>query len=159
MSKNIDALEIVKDIVENHFAYLKEELPLLKGLVNKLLKVHYDDCKEELVNVHRAFGRVENELELGFVKKQIDLFPSLWDYIKKDEKDLLSHIKSLILEINEDNMLVLNALEKLEMATNNYTMPASGCQTYESTYKRLSDLDTRVRESIKKEESIYKDFI
>ena len=87
MSKNIDALEIVKDIVENHFAYLKEELPLLKGLVNKLLKVHYDDCKEELVNVHRAFGRVENELELGFVKKQIDLFPSLWDYIKKDEKD------------------------------------------------------------------------
>lgn len=159
MTKNINDLELIKDIVESHFAYLKEELPILKGLVNKLLRVHYDDCKEELVNVHRAFGRVENELELGFVKKQIDLFPSLWDYIKKDEEDLLSHIKSLILEINGDNMLVLNALEKLKLASNNYTMPESGCQTYESTYKRLSDLHKRVEESIKREESIYNKFI
>lgn len=159
MNKNIDSLEIIKDIVEDHFAYLKQELPVLKGLANKLLKVHYDDCKDELVNVHRAYGKVENELELGMVKKQIDLFPNLWDYIKKDKKELLSHIKSLILEINEDNMLLMQALKKLEMETNNYTMPESGCQTYESTYKRMEELHKRVKESIEKEEKIYKNFI
>lgn len=159
MTKNIDSLETIKDIVENHFDYLKQEIPVLKSLANKLLRVHYDDSKEELVMVHRAYGKVENELELGMVKKQIDLFPNLWDYIKKDEKELLPHIKSLILEINEDNMLVLKALENLKMATNNYTMPEKGCQTYESTYKRMKDLHKRVKESLESEETIYKEFI
>lgn len=159
MTENIDTLEIIKDIVENHFGYLKEELPVLKSLLNKLLKVHYDDSKEELVNVYRAYGKLENELEIGMIIKQIDLFPSLWDYNKKEEEKLLSHIKSLILEINEDNMLVIKALQILEQETNNYTMPESGCSTYESTYKRMKELHKRVKESIEKEETIYKMFI
>ena len=159
MTEDIDTLEIIKDIVGNHFAYLKQELPVLKSLINKLLKVHYDDCKEELVKVYRAYGKIENKLEVGMIIKQIDLFPNLLDFIKKDDKELLSHIKSLILEINEDNMLVLNALENLQIATNNYTMPESGCPTYESTYNRLSELHKRVKESIEKEESIYEQFI
>ena len=91
--------------------------------------------------------------------KQIDIFPSLWDYNKKEEEKLLSHIKSLILEINEDNMLVIKALQILEQETNNYTMPESGCSTYESTYKRMKELHKRVKESIEKEETIYKMFI
>lgn len=159
MTENIDSLEIIKDITENHFGYLKQELPVLKGLLNKLLKVHYDDCKEELINVYRAYGKVENRLEIGMIIKQIDLFPSLWDYNKKEGEKLLSHIKSLILEINEDNMLILKALQTLKQDTNNYTMPESGCATYESTYKRLEELHKKVKESIEKEEKIYKEII
>lgn len=159
MAKNIDSLEIIKDITENDFSYLKQELPVLKNLANKLLKVHYGDAKDELVNVHRAYGKLENELELGMVKKRIDLFPNLWDYIKKGEADHLPHIKSLILEINEDNKLIMEALEKLKMVTNNYTMPESGCTTYESTYKRMNELHKRIVENIEKEEKIYKNFI
>ncbi|MDY0235686.1 MAG: hypothetical protein RBR71_06635 [Gudongella sp.] len=159
MTKNIDLLESIKDIVENHFGYLKQELPVLKSLLNKLLKVHYDDCKEELVNVYRAYGKVENKLEVGMIIKQIDLFPNIWDYIKKDEPELLKHIRTVILEINEDNMLLLKALKSLRIETNDYTMPESGCQTYESTYKRLKELHKRVEESIEKEEMMYKEFM
>jgi regulator of cell morphogenesis and NO signaling len=159
MTKNIELEEIIKEIVEEHFGYLKQELPVLKSLANKLLKVHYEDCKEELVNVHRAYGKVENELELGIVKKQINLFPNLWDYIKKDEGELLEVIKASIVEIKKDNDLAIKALEELKIATNNYTMPESGCQTYESTYKRMSELHKRVADSIEKEEILYKNFI
>lgn len=152
----MDIKETIKDIADNHHGFIKQEVPIIKSLAYKILKVHYEDCKDELIAVHRQYGRVQNELELALVKKQMVLFPMVWDYEKKPSEDLLYEIKESIEEVEKDNDILLNELKELKKVTNNYTMPESGCPTYDSTYKKMEKLHTEVEKYIGIEREMYK---
>jgi regulator of cell morphogenesis and NO signaling len=147
--------DVIKDIAENHHGYLKQELPVIKAMANKILRVHYDDCHEELIKVHRAFGRVENELELQLVKKQLTVLPLIWEYNKKNDVGLLTEIKASVDDVEKDNELLLEALGDLRSATNGYKMPPSGCQTYDSTYKKMEKLEDEVKAYLDLERKLY----
>lgn len=151
--------EVIKDIAENHHGYLKQELPVIKAMANKILKVHYEDCHEELVKVHRAFGRVENELELQLVKKQLVVLPLLWEYNKKSDKALLDEIRLAVEDVEKDNELLMEAFQELRKATNIYKMPPSGCQTYDSTYKKMEKLEEEVKAYLELERKMYSEIL
>mgnify|MGYP004706816367 CR=1 FL=1 len=147
--------DVIKDIAENHHGYLKQELPVIKAMANKILRVHYDDCHEELIRVYRAFGRIENELELQLVKKQLVMLPLIWEYNKKKDGAMLSGIKASVEDIEKDNELLLEALGELRSATNGYKMPQSGCQTYDSTYRKMEKLEDEVKAYLDLERKLY----
>jgi regulator of cell morphogenesis and NO signaling len=152
----MDIKETIKDIADNHHGFLKQELPVIKSLAYKILKVHYEDCKDELIQVHRQYGRVQNELELALVKKQMVLLPMIWDYQKEPSKELLEAIRETVREVEGDNQILLKELEGLKDKTNTYTMPESGCPTYDTTYKKMEKLHREVEKYIKIEREMYK---
>ncbi|MDX9917733.1 MAG: hemerythrin domain-containing protein [Gudongella sp.] len=147
--------EIIKDISDNYLGYLKQELPVIKALANKILRVHYDDCHEELIKVHRAYGKVENELELAMVKKQMVVLPLIWEYNKKKDEELLKELKLAIEDIEKDNEVIIEAFKDLRAATNNYTMPSSGCPTYDNTYKKMEKLEEETLAYMELERKLY----
>lgn len=151
--------EVIKDIAENHHGYLKQEMPVIKAMANKILKVHYEDCHEELIKVHRAYGRVENELELQLVKKQLVVLPLIWEYNKKGDKELLEEIRHAVEDVERDNEILLEAFVDLRKATNNYTMPPSGCQTYDSTYRKMEKLEEESKAYLELERKMYKEIL
>lgn len=155
----MDIKKTIKDIADNHHGFLKEELPVIKSLAYKILKVHYHDCREELIQVHRQYGRVQNELELALVKKQMVLLPMIWDYQKEPSKELLEEMERTIQEVEGDNDILLGELEGLKEKTNTYTMPESGCPTYESTYRKMEKLHQEVERYIGIEREMYKDLL
>ncbi|MGM0397217.1 MAG: hypothetical protein ACQEP4_09200 [Bacillota bacterium] len=155
----MDIKDTIKDIAENHHGFIKQEVPVIKSLAYKILKVHYEDCKDELVAVHRQYGRVQNELELSLVKKQMVLFPMVWDYRKKPSEELLKEIREVIDEVEIDNMLLLRELDGLRNATNNYKMPESGCATYDNTYRKMEKLEEEVRKYIDIENDMYRELL
>ncbi|WP_422486402.1 hypothetical protein [Gudongella sp. DL1XJH-153] len=155
----MDIKETIKDIADNHHGFIKQEVPVIKSLAYKILKVHYEDCKDELIAVHRQYGRVQNELELALVKKQMVLLPMAWDYEKNQSEELLGQIKLLIEEVEKDNEILLSEFRKLKKATNNYTMPESGCPTYDSTYKKMEKLHSEVEKYIGIEREMYKNIL
>ena len=148
----MDIKETIKDIADNHHGFLKQELPVIKSLAYKILKVHYEDCKEELIQVHRQYGRVQNELELALVKKQMVLLPMIWDYQKKPSEDLLEEIRMTVQEVEGDNGILLEELEGLKEKTNSYT-------TYDNTYKRMEKLHHEVENYIKIEREMYRELL
>ena len=151
----MDIKETIKKIAEDHQGYLKEELPVIKGLAYKILKVHYHDNKDELVAAHRQFGRIQNELELALVKKPMVLFPLIWDYARKPTGELLQEIRQVVEEVEIDNMLLLREFDGLRNVTNNYTMPEGGCPTYDTTYRKMEALEAETRKYIEIERKIY----
>ena len=155
VDKKIKVNEVIKDIAENHHSYLKQEMPVIKGLAYKILKVHYEDCKDELIEVHRAWGRVENEIELSLVKKQMVVLPLIWDYEKKPSDDLKAEIVEAIKDVEEDNKLLLDAFEELKKSSNDYTMPPSGCPTYEMTYRKMEALHSETLKYLERERELY----
>lgn len=151
--------EVIKDIAENHHGYLKQEMPVIKALANKILKVHYEDCHEELIKVHRAYGRVENELELQLVKKQLIVLPLIWEYNKKGDRALLDEIRPAVEDVEKDNEILLEAFKELRKATNNYTMPPGGCQTYDTTYRKMEKLEEESKAYLELERKMYKEIL
>jgi len=155
IDKRMSVVDTIKDIAENHQSYLKTELPIIKALAYKILKVHYEDCKDELILVHRAYGKVENEIELSLVKKQMIVLPLIWDFEKKPSESLRKQIIEAIDDVEEDNKKLIEAFKDLEKVTNNYTMPPSGCPTYDMTYKKMETLQEEVLKYIDTERELY----
>lgn len=155
----MDIKETINKIADDHHGFLKQEIPVIKNLAYKILRVHYHDCKEELIAVHRQYGRVYNEIELGFVKKQMVVFPTIWDYEKNPSDKLLNEIKDAVEEVEKDNALLLKELESLREVTNNYTMPESGCGTYDTTYKKMEKIHSEIEKHLKLEENMYREIL
>jgi regulator of cell morphogenesis and NO signaling len=155
----MDIKETIKDIADNHHGFLKQEIPVIKSLAYKILKVHYEDCKDELIQVHRQYGRVQNELELALVKKQMVLLPMIWDYQKKPSSELMDEIRRTVDEVEGDNEILMRELEGLKEKTNTYTMPESGCPTYDTTYRKMEKLHQEVEKYIEIEREMYKELL
>ena len=146
--------EIIKYIQENHHKYLQENLPEIETRVYKLLRVHYADCGEVLTDVHKLFGKLNNLLELLFVKKRMAIFPNIIDYERNPCEELLQRILKEIVEIEEEYFEIVKTLTDLRRITNEYVVPPSGCPTFDTTYEMLEDLELNIIKNIQLEKDI-----
>lgn len=148
-------LEIIKTIEKEHHKYLKEELPVIHDLIYTILKVHYSDSGKELQQVHKLFGVLKAELELIMVKRQICLYPAARDYNRENSDEFEKSLNEEAKDISIEYKIVKTVIEEMREVTNNYTMPPSGCPTFETTYRKLEELEENVLKSIETERSLY----
>lgn len=146
--------DIIKYIKEEHLSHWKEELPEIKALVYKILKVHYSDNGEELTEVHKLFGKLENSLQLILVMKQVSLYPSISEYQRGNSDESFDLMKKNMEKMEKEYDDVAETLKELEKVTNNYKMPEPGCQTFDKTYRKLKELDVNIQENINIEKDI-----
>lgn len=146
--------EMIKYIQEDHHAFLQKELPETQALIYKILRVHYSDCGEMLTQVHKLFGRLNNILELLFVKKRMAIFPDILDYEKKPSEELLKTILKEIREMEKEYDDIVEVLRELRKVTDDYTVPPSGCPTFDNTYEKLGALESNILKNIYLEKDI-----
>ncbi len=146
--------EIIKHIRGQHHKYLQEELPEIESRVYKILKVHYGDAGEILTPVHSLFGRLNNILELLFVKKQMSVFPNIIDYERNPSSDNLEDVLKDIEGMEKNYDEIVEILSQLRKVTDNYTVPPSGCPTFDTTYEKLEGLEVEILKNLKLEKDI-----
>lgn len=149
-----DYSDIIKHIRKEHHSYLQEELPEIESRVYKILKVHYSDAGEMLIEVHKLFGRLNNILELLFVKKQMSVFPNIIDYQRNPSTELLDIVLKGIGEMEKEYDEVTQILSELRKVTNDYTVPPSGCPTFDTTYDKLEGLEIGILKNLQLEKEI-----
>ena len=71
---SVPVAALCEHIVGRHHAYLRDELPLLGQLVDKVARAH-GGAHPELVDVQAAFAALAGELEQHLVKEEQILFP------------------------------------------------------------------------------------
>ena len=67
--------ELCDHIIEHHHGYLREELPPLRELVDKVARVH-GSTHVELLGVQEIFHELADELEQHMVKEEQIVFPA-----------------------------------------------------------------------------------
>ena len=149
--------EIIKYIRTEHHSYLQEELPEIEGRVYKILRVHYEDAGEVLTKVHRLFGRLNNILELLFVKKQMATFPNIVDYERNPSPELLDIVLKDIEDMEREYDEIVQILSELRKVTDDYTVPPSGCPTFDTTYEMLAGLEIEILKNMHLERNIMYD--
>jgi len=142
--------DLIDFIEDSHHIEERDLLYKLDGLVNKILIVHYEDYKEELIPVHHLFSDLKKELEEHFIKEEKLVFPLL----KEANAENMGRCIELMEELKAEHEAAGEIIKKLQEVTRNFQPPRGVCPTYISTYQNLKALTDDIFLHIYTENSI-----
>lgn len=145
--------ELTVHIESTHHVYLKEALPRLTTLLEKVLQAH-SSRHPELKALQVVYENLREDLLPHLLKEERVLFPLI---VKLERKHAMSQmlaaegpIRVMRLEHDEVGQL----LKQMRTLTNNYVAPDDGCQSFELLYEELRKLEEDTHLHIHKENNL-----
>jgi regulator of cell morphogenesis and NO signaling len=129
---------LVARIVDRHHGYLRRQLPYLGPLVSKVARVH-GDRNEKLAEVAEVFRELEESLEPHLDAEEEVLFPAL--VARRPDAAVVARELS---RMHADHLAVGALLERLRSLTDEFAVPAWGCNTYRVVMSELEALEADV---------------
>ncbi len=147
--------EAVDHLLETHHKYLKEALPRLADLLDKVVNAHVAR-HPELTTVQELFGEVRADLEPHLMKEEQVLFPMI-KQIESSGGTAEFHCGTLqnpIRVMKAEHERVGMLFERIRATTRNFAMPEDGCQSYQLLLTGLDELEMDTLLHIQKENEI-----
>jgi regulator of cell morphogenesis and NO signaling len=134
-------------IVNTHHKYVLKTLPDLVMYTEKIASVH-GKGHPELEEVASLFSKINKELLQHLKNEEEVLFPSIKEVLVSGSKKSKADIISEIARLSGEHEFAGGAMDRINVITSGYKVPADGCDTYHVTFKLLSqfedDLHTHV---------------
>lgn len=134
-------------IVNTHHKYVLKSLPLLVAYTEKIASVH-GDRHPELREVARLFSHINEELLQHLKNEEEVLFPAIKEVLKSGSINAKATVRSEISRLSDEHESAGGAMDKINVITSGYLVPDDGCNTYQVTFRLLSqfedDLHTHV---------------
>lgn len=140
-------LGLLADYIEKvHHKFVKESIPNLLALLDKICKVHGDNHKE-LLKIKDLFTASATELLSHMAMEENIIFPFIKQLIQnKAPKDKLQqpffgNIQHPINRMLEEHTIEGARFEEIKQLAANYTPPEDACITFDSTYNLLHQFE------------------
>lgn len=152
--------DLAAHIVRLHHAYLKEVLPKLAGLFEKVIRAHGARHGEMLQPLRAAFIGLKDELEPHLMKEERVLFPLMdvmEEYVrgKAPRPDIhCGSVRRPIRQMEHEHDLAGEALAGMRRLTADYRLPADACPTFSSLYENLRQMEADLHQHIHLENNI-----
>lgn len=146
-------------IVNTHHKYVRESIPMLDELSQKVARVH-GDRHPELVEIEKHYREVAEELTMHMNKEEYVLFPyikTLAAAKKSGQKPTIPGFGTIANPIRMMEEEHVNAGENLSSArelSSNYTLPADACTSYRILFAKLDEFERDLHEHIHLENNI-----
>ncbi|MCB1060161.1 MAG: iron-sulfur cluster repair di-iron protein [Calditrichaeota bacterium] len=145
---------LVDNILAQHHDYLKNALPHLGEMAEKVYRVH-GEHHPEMLDVLQTFSGLYAELDSHMYKEENILFPA----VKRIEQGSLpaeaaAQLFGPISVMEQEHESAGQALLKLRELTNDYTPPADACNTFRGLFAGLEELERDLHWHIHKENNI-----
>jgi regulator of cell morphogenesis and NO signaling len=148
-----DAAAIVDDIVATHHRYLRDELPALEQLAEKVEGVH-GERHPELAEVRTLVTAIRTDLEPHLDKEEMVLFPAIRRLVDGQRDFPFGPVASPIRVMRVEHDRAGELLAALRRASGGFTTPADGCASYQLLYARLAQLEADTHLHIHKENNV-----
>lgn len=151
----MDMGELVDHIVETHHAYLREELPRLSFLVDKVANAH-GGAHPELLRLRGVFEGLRAELEDHTAKEERTLFPACRELEGVEERPAFRFgtVKNPITVMMKEHVDAGEGLSKIRELTRDYAVPEDACNTYRAMLDGLAELERDTHYHVFKENSV-----
>ena len=146
---------LVDHLEATHHAYLRETLPRLAALADKVTDVHGVN-HPELASVRGLVHEIRADLEPHLLKEEHVLFPMIRELAVAAEAPAF-HCGSLTNPIRvmlSEHETVGELLAKLRISTNGFRVPDDGCASYRALYAGLVELEADTHLHIHKENNL-----
>lgn len=149
---NTETLEnLINHIVDTHHQYLRDDLPRLFHLTQKVASRH-GERDAHLYKVLEIFVSMANELLAHIEKEERVLFPMIVEMEKTG--DISTQILMPILDMEAEHEEVGKVLEELDRLTESYAIKPNMCASYQALYVGLKQLEEDLKLHIHKENNI-----
>lgn len=142
--KNLKVL--INYILEKYHTPLKEDLPKIQLLLNKIVEVH-GDHHPEFEQIKNVFLKFKNDMLNHLHKEENILFPmmiEIQECIDNNVKLWGLHcwsIQNPIYQMEHEHDIFDEYFKEMSILSNNYSIPSDACNTYTTTYKMLKNLE------------------
>ncbi len=150
---SLDAL--IENIVHTHHAYLRQELPRINALVEKVAAVHGKQ-ETRLLALHSVIQQFTDEINAHAAKEEHVLFPAINQLLQAQEPPrfpfgtLANPIQAMEMEHDQAG----GGLEEMRALTDGFTPPEWACNTFRALYDALGTLEKDMHIHIHKEINI-----
>lgn len=147
--------QLVDHLELTHHAYLKDALPRLGALADKVLSVH-GEHHPELVDVRATFAALRDDLEPHLMKEERILFPMIRQLATATSAPTF-HCGTLanpIRVMESEHDLAGELLARLRSLTGGYSVPGDGCASYRALYAGLAEVEADTHLHVHKENNL-----
>jgi len=127
-------------IVNTHHKTVMRLLPQLTSYTQKIEQVHGAN-HPELKEIASLFSQINTELLQHLKKEEEVLFPAIKELLKTNSQEVKDIIISEITRMKGEHEFAGGAMDKINVLSDNYSVPADGCNTYRVTYKLLEEFE------------------
>ena len=147
--------ELANYIEATHHAYLRQELPRLDFMTEKVSRVH-GDKDDRLLKMREAFVALKAELAPHMMKEEKILFPIIRQLEASADRPGFhcGSVANPIRQMEQEHDQAGNALEILREVTDGYTPPEWACNTYRAMLDSLEKLEADMHQHVHKENNV-----
>jgi regulator of cell morphogenesis and NO signaling len=151
----MSAPELVDHLERTHHAYLREALPRLTELMDRVVAAH-GDKHAELSEVSSTLAALRADMEPHLMKEERVLFPMIRELYSSAAVPEFhcGSIQNPIAVMGVEHDRVGELLARLRTLTSVYTPPSDGCATYEALYAGLAELESDTHGHVHKENNV-----
>ena len=127
-------------IVNTHHKTVLKLLPQLTVYTQKIAQVHGAN-HQELIAIANLFDKINEELLQHLRNEEEVLFPAIKELLKSNSEEAKATVISEITRMKGEHEFAGGAMDKINVLSDNYSVPADGCSTYQVTYKLLEQFE------------------
>jgi regulator of cell morphogenesis and NO signaling len=152
--------ELAEHIVSRYHERLREDLPRLSEMADRVLRAHGEKHPEVVPEVHRVFAGVRAELETHTQKEERILFPYVSQLEELDGRggvlpgSPFGSVKAPIDCMEDEHTTVAEALARLREVTGGFEPPSGACPTFRGLYHGLAELEADTHRHIHLENNV-----
>ncbi|MGZ4871626.1 MAG: iron-sulfur cluster repair di-iron protein [Candidatus Angelobacter sp.] len=145
--------DLIEHILATHHAYVKQELPRLHQLLNKVVSVH-GKTHPELGKIQQTFEGMSSELTSHMMKEEHILFPhivALENAVisgRPKPRPVFGTVSNPVhmMELEHDSAGA--ALKEIRALSSNYTPPEEACFSYKTLYSALKEFESDLHQHV-----------
>jgi regulator of cell morphogenesis and NO signaling len=147
--------ELCEHIVTTHHGYLREELPRLSVLMEKVARVHGEN-HPELIECRRVFLGFVDDLTSHMEKEERILFPMIASMEQTQVAGPFhcGSISSPIRMMEHEHDGAGDAMARMRELTGDYLPPEGACNSYRALLDGLARLEQNMHQHVHKENNI-----
>ncbi len=151
---------LIAAILDQHHAYLKNELISLEALVAASGCTGPDNCRATAINLLPLFVRLRTELHAHMKREEVILFPLIEQLEsaiadgRPIPRNSFGPLSNAIQFMNEDHGFENKLLAMMAGITDGFASPPGGSESYRSLMDRLKILELDLAEHVRKEDEI-----
>jgi regulator of cell morphogenesis and NO signaling len=147
--------ELADHIEQTHHSYLREELPRLDFMTEKVARVH-GEKEPRLRKVRAAFVELKAELEPHMIKEERILFPMVrqLEAAQSQSGFHCGTVANPIRQMEHEHDQAGAALAILRDETDGFVPPPWACNTYRAMLDSLAQLESDLHQHIHKENNV-----
>lgn len=147
--------DLCNHIERTHHASLRDELPRLTVLTEKVARAH-GQRRPELIELANVFASFRSEIEPHMIKEEQILFPMIRRREANQSNAQSNHpsVGSAICELEKEHDAAGRALERMSELTAGFAPPDDACNTYRVMLDALAQLQRDTHQHVHKENNI-----